>query len=268
MIKTEKKEVKKKGFGTKEYADSNVNCYFGCSNNCGYCYAKMMAIRFERKTEDNWREMVLNRKAVIKNYKKRKGRIMFPSSHDITTESLEYCVIVLRKLLKAGNEVLIVTKPNLWCIYELLNRLEKFKSQILFRFTITSISDQKLRFWEPNAPNYEERFFSLQLAKYRGFKTSISIEPYLDADPINIILALNPHCTGTIWLGKMNYIKANGILSSEKFFYDFQRKISSWYSIQKIISNLEKLPDEIRSKIRIKDSITRLYAKKGVVLKF
>ena len=33
--------------GTKEWADSNVNCYFGCSNNCKYCYAKKMAIRFQ-----------------------------------------------------------------------------------------------------------------------------------------------------------------------------------------------------------------------------
>ncbi len=32
--------------------------------------------------------MILNKKAVDKNFKKRKGRIMFPSSHDITEETL------------------------------------------------------------------------------------------------------------------------------------------------------------------------------------
>ncbi len=46
--------------GTKEWADSNINCYYGCSNDCLYCYAKKMAIRFKRKTEDTWKIMIPN----------------------------------------------------------------------------------------------------------------------------------------------------------------------------------------------------------------
>jgi DNA repair photolyase len=34
--------------GTKEWADHNVNCIRGCSNDCRYCYAKIMAKRFGR----------------------------------------------------------------------------------------------------------------------------------------------------------------------------------------------------------------------------
>lgn len=41
-------KIQKITLGTKEWADSNVNCYLGCSNNCRYCYAKKMAIRFNR----------------------------------------------------------------------------------------------------------------------------------------------------------------------------------------------------------------------------
>ena len=63
----------KKRTGTKEWADSNVNIAFGCSNNCRYCYAKKMSVRFKRNTNDNWKKMVLNKKAVDKNYKKRRG---------------------------------------------------------------------------------------------------------------------------------------------------------------------------------------------------
>ena len=33
MIKAESKHNKKITLGTKEWADSNVNCYFGCSND-------------------------------------------------------------------------------------------------------------------------------------------------------------------------------------------------------------------------------------------
>lgn len=34
---------------TKEWVDSNVNCYFGCSNNCRYCYAKKWLFGLKEK---------------------------------------------------------------------------------------------------------------------------------------------------------------------------------------------------------------------------
>jgi len=136
MSKCEKNKITS---GTKEWADSNVNCYFGCSNDCRYCYAKKMAIRFKRKTEKNWKVMIPNERVINKNFKKRQGRVMFPSSHDITPTSLNTCIIVLKRLLKAGNEVLITTKPNLSCIKKICDYFFKFKSSIQFRFTITPI---------------------------------------------------------------------------------------------------------------------------------
>ena len=244
--------------GTKEWATSNVNIVSGCPNDCRYCYARKMAIRFGRKTDDTWKTMELNMKAITKNYRKRKGRIMFPSSHDIVFENLEYCCIVLKKLLKAGNEVLITSKPNLWCIFTLLNQLESFKDQIQFRFTITSRNNQKLRFWEPKAPDFEERLQSLELAFRRGFKTSISIEPFLDKDPLPLIIQLAPFVSDTIWIGKMNYIQVNNLSPEELKYYDYQREICSWSNIEKILFELQKLPESIFSKIRIKDSIKNM----------
>ena len=94
---------KKVTSGTREWASSNVDIYSGCSNNCVYCYAKKMAIRFNRKTEATWPEMELNEKALNKGFTKRKGRIMFPTSHDITHKTVHNCIIVLEKLLTAGN---------------------------------------------------------------------------------------------------------------------------------------------------------------------
>ena len=101
--------------GTKEWADFNVNCVKGCRNNCRYCYAKMIAKRFKRCTEDTWKDMEINQKAVEKKYRKYDGRVMFPSSHDIIDDPnvLKSCIIVLDKLLHAGNEVLVTTKPDI-----------------------------------------------------------------------------------------------------------------------------------------------------------
>ncbi len=62
-----------------------------------------------------------NKKAIEKGYSKRKGRIMFPTSHDITMENLNGCLRVLKKLLDANNEILITTKPKFSCIKIITN---------------------------------------------------------------------------------------------------------------------------------------------------
>jgi len=237
--------------GTKEWADSNVNCYFGCSNNCIYCYAKKMAIRFKRKEESNWKEMVPNLKNIKKNYAKRKGRVMFPTSHDITDESLSGCLIVLKKLVSSGNEVLITSKPNFKCIKEICDKFAGYKDLIQFRFTITSYNYELLDFWEPEAPSFQERLQSLKYAYQHGFKTSISIEPFLDKDPYILVELLIPYTTESIWIGKMNYIRKSGLDVNEWFFYNLILQCNSK-------GNLEKIVDKSKSYgslVRIKDSI-------------
>ena len=211
----------KKTTGTKEWADHNVNCIKGCSNNCRYCYAKMMAKRFGRSTEESWNAMIINNKAVEKKYGRYNGRVMFPSTHDIIDEPAlqEACFIVIGKLLEAGNEVLITTKPKLTVTEKIIERFSIYKGQIQFRFTITSINDPLLSFWEPNAPSYEERFKSLKYAYDMQFKTSVSIEPFLDFTPQTLINMVSPYVTESIWLGPMNYIPASNVQEVDKCYY-------------------------------------------------
>lgn len=239
--------------GTKEWADSNVNCYSGCSNDCRYCYAKIMAIRFKRKTEEKWKIMDPNEKNIKKGYGKRKGRIMFPTSHDITNDSYESCLIVLKKLVISNNDVLITTKPNYNIIKQICDKFIKFKENIQFRFTITSLSNELLEFWEPGAPSFEVRFRSLKYAFEKGFKTSVSIEPFLDENPIPLVMKLIPFITESIWIGKMNYIKSNQLNSEEEKFYRNIRKINTKQNLLIIIGNVKELNN---SKIKFKDSIT------------
>ena len=244
--------------GTKEWADSNVNCYKGCSNNCRYCYAKIMAIRFKRVTNDTWKEMEPNTKCIRKGYNRRNGRVMFPTSHDITEESLDNCLIVLKKLVEAGNEVLVTTKPKINCIKQICDNFGEFKDNIQFRFTITSNDDKKLKFWEPNAPTYNERLKSLKYAFNKNFKTSVSIEPFLDEDPVELIKKVLPYVTDSIWVGKMNYIKSKEITQEEVEYYKWVHKINSRKNLWVI---LEKLDGLDCNKIQIKDSITNYLEK-------
>jgi len=237
--------------GTKEWADSNVNCYFGCSNNCRYCYAKKMAIRFNRKNEDNWREMKPNKKSINKEYRKRNGRVMFPTSHDITDESLVNCIRVLKKLIDSENDVLITTKPRLNCVKIICNNFWKRRDFIQFRFTITSINDDLLKFWEPGAPPFKERYESLKYAYEQDYKTSISIEPFLDKDPFILVKKLIPYVTESIWIGKMNYIASKNLSYQERIYFDEIRNCVSRENLQNILKTAKKYGHFIR----IKDSI-------------
>ena len=67
--------------GTREWASSNVNIQAGCEHDCRYCYAKAMAVRFGRATPGSWAQPVIDPKRAGKGYARRRGRIMFPSSH-------------------------------------------------------------------------------------------------------------------------------------------------------------------------------------------
>ena len=101
--------------------------------------------------------------------------------------------------------MLVTTKPHLQVIEAICELFASFKDSIQFRFTITSIDNATLKQWEPGAPPFEERLEALQHAYAAGFKTSISIEPCLDADPRPLVALLRSFVTESIWLGSMNY---------------------------------------------------------------
>ena len=238
--------------GTREWADHNVNCIKGCSNNCRYCYAKLIAKRFGRCNEDTWKEMKIRSDIVSKGFSKYSGRVMFPSSHDITDspEVKQACFIVIQKLLEAGNDLLITTKPRLSITKDIIEIFRSFESQLQFRFTITSKDNQLLSFWEPSAPTFEERFDSLKYAYEAGFKTSVSIEPFLDYQPRTLIEILSPFVTESVWLGPMNYIPRNGISNQNKRQYEEIRERYNTDRLKEIHEDLSEVP-----KIRFKDSM-------------
>jgi len=252
MQSLEKQKKIKITTGTKEWADSNVNCIKGCYNDCRYCYAKVMARRFNRIIDNNWAIMIVNHSSVSKRYTQKSGRIMFPSTHDIFDFDpyKEACFKVLENLLNANNDVLITTKPRIKVIQEIIDRFDRFKNQIQFRFTITSRDDELLHFWEPNASNFSERFNALKLAFCNGYKTSVSIEPFLDYDPLPLINEIQCFVTESIWLGKMNYIAKEGPSKQEKKFYDDVRKNYKLAHLKSVVEEVSKNP-----KIRLKDSI-------------
>ena len=86
-----------------------------------------------------------------------------------------------------------------------------------------------------------------------SYKTSVSIEPFLDKNPIPLVKKLYPYVSETIWIGKMNYIKRNYLSIEELDYYNEIRENYTVENIQRIIYNHRRY-----KKIRYKDSIRKL----------
>lgn len=205
--------------GTNEWSNSTLNIQAGCSNGCLYCYAAAQAIRFGRFTIlRDWREDIeLDQGKVDKRCGKRRGTVMFPSTHDITRANVEACTTVLCKLVAAGNQVLVVSKPDPQVVHTLCDQLEmrvrtiNAREQVLFRFGVGAARNDVLSFWEPGAPSYEERLYGLMWAFKHGWRTSVSMEPLLEEDWGAVqrqVEAMAPYVSDSIWIGKANKLAA------------------------------------------------------------
>ena len=200
-------KTKKGGFRDWTQKGYNFNICTGCENDCLYCWAKERAYRFKQVETGKWNQPVIRQDDVEKKRKLHDGIVGFPSTHDITPFNIEAYLIVLGKFLRAGNDVLIVSKPRLECIQRICDSTQFFKDKILFRFTIGAMDDKVLSFWEPNAPKYQERKACLEFAFKNGFRTSVSMEPMLDTPSIDgLIKDLEPLVSKDIWLGTMNHL--------------------------------------------------------------
>lgn len=193
--------------GTKEWSTESKNCLRGCDRDCLYCFETERQFRFKQITSRKQRlEIIPNYRAINQHPRRVVGRIMFPSTHDLPYDKLPLITRYLFRWLEVGNEFLIVSKPELKCIKEFCIELEEFKKQITFRFTIGSKNDSVLKFWEKNAPPFMDRLHALKYAYDHGWETSVSCEPFLDDELLNLVDQLQNYVTDTIWVGKMNEV--------------------------------------------------------------
>lgn len=252
-------------FGTREWAVFNMNIFYGCKNLCKYCYASADAFRFGRiKDRADWGNMkesdvriTFEGQRMSSSPRKLDGRIMFPTTHDIIYEHIERTIDVLAAFLSKGNEILIVSKPDIRVVQALCNNLEKYRSQITFRFTIGSLNNDVLKFWETNAPGVESRIQSLEYAFTRGFNTSVSAEPYLHYDVVQLVERVLPLVTDTVWVGKMNYpkqrVNMDGWTEKELKYMRVIEEISTVEFIKNIYNNLLGY-----DKVKFKESIKKV----------
>lgn len=248
--------------GTKEWAETSLNIARGCSHGCRYCYVRHnLVCRFKKITPEAWATPTIQQDSVDAKYGKMTGTIMFPTAHDIQPEILgDYCK-VLEKLLVAGNSVLIVTKPHIECVDRICNQFAEFKDQLLFRFTIGSIHEDVLKFWEPGAPGAQERMECLKFSHHCGFQTSVSCEPFLDNDTFQLYRACRPYITESFWVGLLRHWNTR-VMISDVPSDDFAKYVIPLSRLQ-LLPNVRILYESMKEskKVEWKDSIRELMEK-------
>lgn len=249
-------ESTKKGAG--EWAQYTYNIAKGCPNACLYCFAKADSKRHGRiKSDADWADSTtLLDKTEI--FQKIDGTVMFPSTHDITSDNLEAYMKTLTNILQSGNKVLVVSKPSLACIQPICEKFKPYIEAITLRFTIGTTDEAVAKILEPNAPTPEERIDCLKHAYESGFTTSVSAEPMLGGiqTALSIYSAVEPYVIGDIWFGKVNRSPVKDRTTAELEVLDW---IKQEHSNEKIRVLHGMLKDQ--GKVRWKDSIQDVIAK-------
>jgi DNA repair photolyase len=234
----------------RDWAGEVFNFCSGCSNACRYCYVTDMGCKFKWTNLEDRHTMFVDHQKVSKKQKDYGTQVMVPSSHDITPEILDPAIEVLQNLIDAGNKrILLVTKPHMECVEAICKKFGDQKDCIVWRFTIGSLNDDILEFWEPGATKVQERLACLAHAYEAGFTTSVSVEPMLDVPNIEeLVERVSPYVNQTIWLGMMSprlyFLKKN--LGDE-----FNNALNTIYENQ-TVENLSKIYEKFKSHPKIR----------------
>jgi len=208
--------------GTREWSDHSVNCCLGCRHACLYCYARELALRRFRKITkgEDWSNERIDADALAwilaVGDRRHKGRVMFPTQHDITAGNSRVCMAVLVRLLAAGNDVLVVSKAGLhvptllYAARALAGIPDRSPGQLELRVTLTCLDRDISAFWEPGAPPPQERLDAIALARQLDIPVSVAIEPLLEPSRIlDLVNETQLHgARGEIWIGAANQLRA------------------------------------------------------------
>jgi len=263
------KSKKEKIFGFDQWGkkQNRSSIYFGCYNSCEYCgVRRTQCLWLKNRDFHKWHLMEFNKTNYKENIGKRDGLSICFTAHDIFPFNRKLCFNYLKRLIHPKkdvyNKVLLVSKARKSVFNKLVDEFKDYRDYLETRFTITTMDHSLLKFWESNAPNYPERKECLELCYEKGFKTSLSIEPLLDPYPFNslfnMIDALSPFISSTIWIGYMNRISSEEKLiernytKKQRSFYENIRKDTKTWKLKEIIDQLNSIQE-----IRYKDSFIR-----------
>jgi hypothetical protein len=250
--------------GTREWAAKTINIQTGCEAGCIYCYAREAADRRKQYAWNSWTNTILREHDITPGYKnKYDGWVMFPSTHNIDNTNILPSVHVIHKLLKSGNNVLLVMKPHNHTIHQLMKLLGDYRHMIEFRFSISTRHEHLREIFEPHASHIKERIGVINLLYANDWRVSVSVEPFLDKDPEVLVTKLtnigSKETDIPIWVGPMNHRQRLYKVSPQLNYLSFY--LEKIYSVDNLIRVYKHL--STYKNVTFKDGfMTQMYQKR------
>ncbi len=192
-----------------QHVELALNLYVGCSFGCRYCFGPGLM----RTTRENYRKKPRPRAGVIaklgRDCQRLQGAPLPAVQLSLISDPYQdlelECQLTrqaLELLKEHGFPVSILTKAGLDRVSRDWDLLEPGVDQV--GSTLTLISPDASRRWEPGAALPLERLALLKEAKKRGFRTWAHLEPVINPrDTLQLIELASPYAD-TFAVGKLN----------------------------------------------------------------
>jgi len=203
-----------------EYGSWAINHYEGCKHGCKYCWAMRLAFRTGRvKTRREWLHPKAAKNAPDQvfaeihsaNFQDRFHREydwvwLCPATdpYQLIESELHLTSSILKHLVQSQIPVRILTKSE--GVYDDEDTIIRHSDLVQVGFTISTLSNDLARSWEPDASLIHDRMKALRYFHNNGVKTWVSGEPILDSKPLDFVEELNESVDYWVF-GKANYMK-------------------------------------------------------------
>lgn len=242
----------------REYSPYALNIYIGCSHRCRYCYAPHT---LQRKNEDYFGRP-MPRKDILKLLERDLKKNVYKEQVLLSFVGDNYCESAdngetMREVLKLLNEykvpVAVLSKGG----KKMLRDLDIFKSygdRITVGTTLTFISEEKSKFWEPYASLPKERLETLKILHDNGIKTFASFEPTIEPEESLALIrkTLEMDCVDHYKIGKINNYKSEDKWQDwPKYLQDCidllrpaKKQVYYKFCLRKLAPSIELTPEE------------------------
>lgn len=195
----------------KEYAKLALNLYSSCEHFCKYCYCPQIL----HKTPKEFFKPGIPKERIFPRLRKDCEELsQLKNCPEILISfigdpyqpaELKFGItrLVIQMLQSYDLPFTILTKGGTRAVrdFNLLKRYDKCS----FGTTLIFIHQNFANEWEPSAPTISDRIEAIKLARERGIKTWVSLEPVIDADQAIQVLAHLYKWVDHWKIGKVNY---------------------------------------------------------------
>lgn len=196
----------------REYAPLAINHYIGCSHGCLYCYVPTIPpYKFQENPRQCFHGNPRPRPGVVEQLERECSKNLGTGQRvllSFTTdpyqpidETFHITRQVIQVLHRYGYFVQVLTKGGSRALYD----LDIFTKHDAFASTMTLLSDEHTRKWEPGAALPSDRIYTLLAFHEAGIPTWVSLEPVLNPDSALEIIRQTYSFVDLFKIGKINH---------------------------------------------------------------